>query len=510
MEEEIDLSKYLEILIRRWWIVIGMALVCALVAGAVVLAPRPAKYQARALVAMMKSASQVSFGTAITTLSEDSAQIAVDRLQRQASFVELISSPAIAEAVLQSLGDKLPESNRNVKGLLRMVKGSLAKNSDLIEIIVTHRDPNTAVAVANAWGQEYARQVNMLYSATAGGSYAVVRSQVQTAKTAYEKAQAALEEALAQDRSDELNRRAAEDQATIQALHDARDAVVPTLLSEIRRLERLQGNAEAMRAQVQGGGQAAAESNGPALVLLKAQVFANTWNEAPQARVMGQVEPASTSGSQPSAQTAPVTVNPVTLQVQAAPVTLQVQNTPLTMTAAAMADDLDALVATLERHQSTLKGELRGISESLVKGEEGVFFLSSGPSERGEQGGIVDIDPQLATAIGDLEQRVRALRAQLSREMSRQQEAQAQRDLAWQSYDNLARKEAELAIAAQITGAEVRFAAPAAFAQKSASGRLKTVAVAAVAGLLAGVVAAYALEFWQSYRARTRAPSAGA
>jgi len=501
MEEEIDLSKYLEILIRRWWIVIGMALVCALVAGAVVL-PRPAKYQARALVAMMKSASQVSFGTAITTLSEGDAKIQVDRLQRQASFVELISSPTIAKAVLQSLGDKLPESNRNVRGLLRMVKGSLAEKSDLIEIIVTHRDPDTAVAVANAWGQEYARQVNMLYSATAGGSYAVVRSQVQTAKTAYEKAQAALEEALAQDRSDELNRRIAEDQATIQALHDARDAVVPTLLSEIGRLERLQGNAEAMRAQVQGGGQAAAESNGPALVLLKAQAFANTWNEAPQARVMGQVEPASTSGSQPSAQTAPVT-----LQVQAAPLALQVQNTPLTMTAEAMADDLDALVATLESHQSTLKGELRGISESLVKGEEGVFFLSSGPSERGEQGGIVDIDPQLATAIGDLEQRVRALRAQLSREMSRQQEAQAQRDLAWQSYDNLARKEAELAIAAQITGAEVRFAAPAAFAQKSASGRLKTVAVAAVAGLLLGIVVAYALEFWQGYRARTRAPS---
>jgi len=177
------------------------------------------------------------------------------------------------------------------------------------------------------------------------------------------------------------------------------------------------------------------------------------------------------------------------------------QNTSQAISVEAMTSDLDALVATLRTRQSALEAELKSATTSLTEDKEGTHFPVSGGSEQGEKAAL---GSQLATAIRDLEQRVRELRAQLSQEETSLREAQAQRDLAWQSYDNLARKEAELALAAQITDDQVRFAAPAAVALQSAEST-KTVALSAIGGLAAGVVAAFALEAWLNRRARAKA-----
>jgi uncharacterized protein involved in exopolysaccharide biosynthesis len=518
MQEEIDLTKYVMILVRRWWVIIGIALGCTAVVGAAILL-RPKPYQARALVAMIKSTWQVSFNTAIKTLSEGDTQVVVDQRKRQASYVELVSSPTVAETVLQKVGEKLPAGERDIASLLTMVQGGLAKDSDSIEIIATHRDPEVAIAVVNAWGQEYAHQVNALYGNTEGESYSVVRSEVQGAKAHYDEAEAALETLLKQDRLDELNRQIAEYQYAIQTLVSARGAVVPTLLNEISRIDRALHDALVMREQVQEGGAAAAASNETALVLLKAQLYANGWGQGAQSQPMGafpqvQTHPmdrtdGSSSASVRSSQNQPLA--PVTLQVQQAPLALQVQASLAVpraaggsaMTTEEMTADLGALVATLEKRRGTLTEELRSVSESTAKGEEG-WFLIPGTAAQGND----VVDAQLAATIRDLEQRVRELRSQLAREESRLQEVKAQRDLAWQSYDTLSRKEAELAIAAQTTGAQVRFAVPAAVSQKSANGT-GYVAIAAVAGLLCGIVAAYALEFRQSHLARAGATGAG-
>ena len=261
------------------------------------------------------------------------------------------------------------------------------------------------------------------------------------------------------------------------------------LLSEISRLQSLREDALAMRAQVQAGGQAAAESNAPALVLLKARAFANTEGELPLWE----------QALQPSRWVTP-TISLGLLPVQITPPTLQIQHAPLTVTAEAMVDDLDALVETLEGREHALKEELRSLAEALAKGEESAFFVDIQSPESDGQEETGDLNVQLLAAIHDLEQRVGELRAQLAQEESRLKEAQAQRDLAWQSYDHLVRKEAELAITAQVAGPQVRLVAPAAFAEKLANGT-RTVAAGAVGGFLLGIVAAYALESWQAHRA---------
>ena len=70
------------------------------------------------------------------------------------------------------------------------------------------------------------------------------------------------------------------------------------------------------------------------------------------------------------------------------------------------------------------------------------------------------------------------------------------RDLAWETYTILARKEAELGIVAQTGGTEVRFATPAVPPQYPIGSKKKqNVAIAGALGLMLGTFGAFALNF---------------
>ena len=71
MEEEIELRPYIELLVKRWYLIVGAALVAAIVAF-VVSSMQPAEYEATALVAITEPQLRVQFEPRIEELSEDS------------------------------------------------------------------------------------------------------------------------------------------------------------------------------------------------------------------------------------------------------------------------------------------------------------------------------------------------------------------------------------------------------------------------------------------------------
>jgi len=97
---------------------------------------------------------------------------------------------------------------------------------------------------------------------------------------------------------------------------------------------------------------------------------------------------------------------------------------------------------------------------------------------------------------GSIQQQVLQLQEQLEREQARERELAQARDLAWETYQTLARKEAEVGVAARVGDTEVRFAVPAVEPKKPVAPRKKlNVAIAGVLGLMAGVFGAFALEY---------------
>lgn len=97
---------------------------------------------------------------------------------------------------------------------------------------------------------------------------------------------------------------------------------------------------------------------------------------------------------------------------------------------------------------------------------------------------------------GTLQQEILQLQEQLERERARKQELTSARDLAWETYNTLARKEAEVGVASQVTDTEVRFAVRAVEPKAPVAPKKKlNIAIAGVLGLMVGVFGAFFIEF---------------
>jgi uncharacterized protein involved in exopolysaccharide biosynthesis len=136
---EINIGKYIEILVRQWQLIAVCLFISAAAAGMAIFI-KPSNYQARVLVPTTKIASSVTFGSTIETLSEGQLPVTlVDRKARLQSYVALVSNPLIAERVYEELkgdfGDKLPSP----ESLIKMVDGAVLTGSDAVEIKVFER-----------------------------------------------------------------------------------------------------------------------------------------------------------------------------------------------------------------------------------------------------------------------------------------------------------------------------------------------------------------------------------
>lgn len=105
----------------------------------------------------------------------------------------------------------------------------------------------------------------------------------------------------------------------------------------------------------------------------------------------------------------------------------------------------------------------------------------------------------LNTAISNLEQELRNLRAAVERDQGNIRDLERARDLAFEAYATLSRKSAEINVADQLPGSEVRFASRATVPTKPANSLafVLNVGLFAVLGVLAGLLGAVVLEFAQ-------------
>ncbi|NLG26696.1 MAG: hypothetical protein GX557_02215 [Chloroflexi bacterium] len=494
MDESMILGRFFETLLRGWLVIVLVVVAC--VGGAAVYTySLPVRYRARALVATVRETTRVTLGTEMVTLSEDeilrSTSTAKERLQ---SFVAFVKNPTIADQVVKDLGDRLPAEMRTVGRLLPLVDGRLATGSDAIEITVSARNANDAATVANAWAAAYVSQLNALYGSYEEGTVGAIGDETAAAEAAYRQRQAEVEAYLAADRRDELSRTVADlghlldtlssagrvasygalsyqQRAyldTVDALAEAQQDRLTAAIDALAAVDEYLRAARGLLEQVQSGGDPSARSSETAVMLLKAQAFA------------GQV-------GTPDARNARASVSLV-LEAGAG-----------TVTAEAMTADLRALVQTLEARHSALTQELTELAQGKLAGEDTLLLDVdiSQPLANALPG--EDVTP-LQEAIAGYQEQLNAARTELAQEGRRLLELEAQRDLSWQSYQALSRHQAELSITDEATGARVRLAVPATPPQAVSRAVARNLGVAAVAGLLLGVIAAWLMDFWRNYR----------
>ncbi len=464
--ESVDLRKSIGALLRHWKIVVIPAIVAAIVALIVGFIQSPT-YEAKVYIAATKLKTQVEFGSEIQTLTEEELAAAgagalIDRASRLSAFRTLAVTPQIAQGVLPQFEDRLRALDERLLDparFLEHVSCEESKDSDLIVITISLSDPQLASDVANAWGQAYAQQINQLYTGVRAQDVENVKQQsVQTYQN-YLNAQKELETYLASNPIPRLNQQIDLLQVQIDSYQNVleetkslvssrelenRQQLLDAYYEDLITLQLLLDDAQALKQQLALGGSspAAAFGDALALILLRSRAFAD----------------AST---------------PFSLELQ----------TPLAAENITVSD-VESLIQTLETRIAETQAKVKELTATLLNP-----LKSELPEEASEE--IQDrIEGLMATK--------QALEAELAAEEAHLQDLERQRDLAWSTYETLAKKETELQIAVQSGSTEVRVASLSAPPSRpTGPRRLTNTVLAGAVGLMLGAGCALFLEWWQ-------------
>ncbi|MBW7883274.1 MAG: hypothetical protein H3C34_11680 [Caldilineaceae bacterium] len=240
VEDEIDLRKYLETVLYRWREILFINLLVVVAAAAGVLGLRAVRqpvYEATSTAAIVRTSTNVQFDSRFQTSSDlPSGQ---DLNSRRTTLLALVLSGSIADKVVTELGSMLTEDEREPINLLESVEAELdtpegrTGNSDLIKISVTTDSPEKAAAIANAWAKYYVQEVNRIYGQVPDEMLASVANELADAQTAYETAQAELEEFMAASSLESLRRQLQERNTTINQLQNGKTAALNTFVTEL-------------------------------------------------------------------------------------------------------------------------------------------------------------------------------------------------------------------------------------------------------------------------------------
>lgn len=256
---EVNLAHYLELLRRRWFLlVIGGVLGAALMFLYSTL--QPPRYAANADIAIVRSGTVVNFTPTLRTISDtDPNALGLEQVTRRRSLLAIGSSPALAQQVINELGAQLPEGLQDATRLTRrmMVEG----DGDLIQIKMTADSPELAALVVNAWAKHYIARVNELFgeaSVTAND----FQAQAEVAKQDYALKQRAVEAYVGASPIPQL-------QAEQTLLLQKTNAQVSLQV----RLSKLEADVKALRALIASGQGDAALGEDLAKLLLQVNTF---------------------------------------------------------------------------------------------------------------------------------------------------------------------------------------------------------------------------------------------
>jgi len=475
MDDEIgiDLRRYIEVLVRQWRFVVGASIIAAVVALVVsFISSPPAAYEARVYVAVAKQKVEVQFGTQIQTLTEEQlaaagVQALVNREARLATFRELVTNPAIGEKVLPQFADRLRALDEDLLDMSRFldhvsVDEKNTKN-DLIGIVVSLPDPVLAADIADAWAQAYEEHINSLYMSAQPKDAQAVRAQAEQSRQAYLTVQQELEAYLADNPMPRLNKQINILQTQIDSYQNAlveteslvnsqelatRRQLLGGYYGDLVMVERLLDDARVLQQQIASGENSPAAAFGDALamIFMRSRAFAGASSES------------------------------------GAPFSLQLQ-TPLTSGPVA-ASDVEGLIQALEQRQKKTETKIADLTATLLD-----LPQHSLPEEAGAQ---------IRDSIEEWTTEIQLLQARLEAEEAHRKDLERQRDLAWDTYVQLAKKTVEVEVAVESGGTEVRVASLALPPAKPvASRKLLNTALAGMVGLMLGVFAAFAAEWWQ-------------
>lgn len=150
MEEEIDLRQYLELLRKRWIIVVALPLIAALTSGVISFFVLTPIYQASTTLIVGKKAAES--GQAAIQMLDNSVLQANQQLAK--TYAAIAQSRTVEQNVINDLN--LPMTVEELDG---MISVNPVKTTEILAIMVTNADPELAATIANRMAGEFSETV---------------------------------------------------------------------------------------------------------------------------------------------------------------------------------------------------------------------------------------------------------------------------------------------------------------------------------------------------------------
>ncbi len=173
MEEEIDLRKYVEVLLRHWIWIVGLSVLAA-VAAFVYTTVQPKLYQAEAIVLVTEPRYQIQFDSRFQTDQSSPAYSTFPLLATSDSILQ-----HLVEAYEPSAAAEI--SSWRLSTVSGMVEATSEGDPSLIVLKVRSRSVKDAAALANTWADVLVTQGNAIFD---GGAKDVLFFESQSAEAA--------------------------------------------------------------------------------------------------------------------------------------------------------------------------------------------------------------------------------------------------------------------------------------------------------------------------------------
>ncbi len=193
MEDEIDLREYIDVIRRRWKLIVGVTVV-AVIAAAVVSFLLPPTYEAASVVLITEPRYQMQFEPRFET---------VDQWQpAYKAFPELATSDGVLQTVVEAYqpSPAAQIEEWRLKALKEMAEATSQGDPSLVKLTVSCRSPEDAAGIANVWADRLVARGNDIYS-EGEDDVSFFEGQAAQAEQTLEEAEQALISFQARDRA---------------------------------------------------------------------------------------------------------------------------------------------------------------------------------------------------------------------------------------------------------------------------------------------------------------------
>ena len=461
-DDDVNLERYSRVLAAWWREIVFSVLLAAAMGGAAtlvygVVSP---KYKAAANVAIVPARTTVALNEESGTARYSRRVSQTHENATRAALVGFVRNGDVARKVNERLG----KEKYSAEELFKMVSSNMVSTakvksgnvqSNLIRITARADSQEDAVAIADAWAEEYVSIANRLHRPVATETITSILAHVKKAEKIYEESQVDLEMYISRNDSHEYARQIEMNIRSIDDYWDILKQTEHTLLSgkisdemealnrnreNLNKFRRILSVAESLLEQTEVEGKSRVASEDLALHLLKIQTY-------------------TLQGNIPEGME----------------VTLGAMDTPYTGTASSQKDEIRTIIDSLQKRIIRINADI----EKGMDGISGLLLEDEAMNETGSRTGVpVDREDTVSALraledyvnsgslplrllIADLEEENRSLRAKIEASSSRQQALMEKRDQALSTVQAIRNGIAQLQLANSIDPTEVRLASSA-------------------------------------------------